>query len=262
MPPSNMEAALSAVVGATHLRAEPEALAGITIDGVHPAALVAPADEDELSGVLAVAGEQGLAVVPHGAGTRQTLGARPSTDRPLVRLDLHRLDRVLAYEPADLTVTAQAGVTLGALQARLAEAGQWLPLDPPLAANASLGGLVAAGESGPHRLRFGTPRDLLIGFRAVLSDGLAFSGGAKVVKNVSGYDLPKLMCGSLGTLAVLTELTFKVQPLPPAAASLVADCPSFEIARDASRALLNSPLRPVACELLPAAAWSRCARPD
>lgn len=249
-------AALTEIVGSGHVHADPAALAAAAIQGVQPAALVAPADEDEVSAVLALASERGLEVVPYGAGTRQELGTPPVTARPLIRLDLGRLDRILAYEPADLTVTVEAGVTLGALQGRLAEeAGQWLPLDPPRAGGATLGGLVAAADSGPHRLRYGTPRDLLIGFRGVLADGLAFSGGAKVVKNVAGYDLPKLMCGSLGTLAVLTELTFKLQPRPVATASIAAECPTAGVARDATRALLNSPLRPVACELLPSTAW-------
>lgn len=250
-------AALAEIVGAEYVNAEPAPLAAAAIQGVRPAALVAPADEEQVSAVLAVASERGLAVVPHGAGTRQELGTPPATSRPLVRLDLGRLDRILAYEPADLTVTVQAGVLLGMLQARLAEEGQWLPLDPAAAGAATLGGLVAAADSGPHRLRYGTPRDLLIGFRAVLADGLTFSGGAKVVKNVAGYDLPKLVSGSLGTLAVLTEQTFKLQPRPIATASIAADCPTPEVARDATRALLSSPLRPVACEWLPATSWHR-----
>ncbi|MCZ7573234.1 MAG: FAD-binding oxidoreductase [Ardenticatenaceae bacterium] len=247
--------ALTEVVGAEQVNTEPVALEAGAIQGVRPAALVAAAAEAEVSAVLALASERGLAVVPFGAGTRQGLGSPPGTARPLIRLDLGRLDRILAYEPADLTATVQAGVTLGALQAHLAEAGQWLPLDPPRAGGATLGGLVAAADSGPHRLRYGTPRDLLIGFRAVLADGLAFSGGAKVVKNVAGYDLPKLMSGSLGTLAVLTELTFKLQPRPIAIASIAAECPTLESACDAARSLLNSPLRPVACEWLPPAIW-------
>src|SRR5262249_56071589 len=127
---------------------------------------------------------------------------RPATGGGRVG-DLRGLDRVIEYNPADLTVTVQAGVSASALTARLAPHRQWLALDPPGGATRTLGGIVATNASGPLRVRYGTSRDLLLGVRFVQADGVVTWGGSKVVKSVSGYDVPKLMVGALGTLGVL-----------------------------------------------------------
>lgn len=181
-----------------------------SIDGVEPALVVTPASEAEASTALQIADAAGAAVIA--IGTRRHLGIGMPPARYDVALDLSRLDRVVEYSPADLTVTVQAGTRLTTLQETLAANGQWLPLDPP--SDGSIGGLLAVNRSGPARMTHGGARDLVIGMRALLADGRAVKSGGRVVKNVAGYDMAKLHIGSLGTLAVIVEVAFKVAPLP------------------------------------------------
>ncbi len=238
------------------------------VDGITPAAVLFPQDLEQVSDILAFAHAENLAVIPRGAGTLIGLGNPPR--RADVVISLARLNRVLEHEPADLTATAQAGIPLGTLQAYLARAGQWLPLDPPLAEQATIGGLLAANASGPQRLGYGTLRDLLIGLRVVGDDGTLFKGGAKVVKNVAGYDLPKLFVGSLGTLGIIVEATFKLLPLPKAHNTLISRFRAVAEATDAASRALAAGLTPVALEALdrdaaraiglPADGWTLCAR--
>ena len=150
--------------------------------------------------------------------------------RPGLVLSLKRLDRLLEHEPGDLTATAEAGLTFGAFQEALGRRGQWLSLDPPNARQGTLGGILASNASGPRRHLYGTMRDLLIGLTMVLADGSIVRGGGKVVKNVAGYDLPKLAIGSFGTLGVLVEATFKLRPRPDTDRLAVA---RFERVKDA-----------------------------
>lgn len=239
---------LAEKVGADNIVTDAEALAPFAVDGVTLSVLVHPADEEGVAATLAWANAAGLAVVPRGAGTAMGLGMPPR--RADVILSLERLNAILEYEPADLTVTAQAGVTLGQLQATLAERGQWLPLDPPRGGGRSVGGIVATAAAGPHRLGFGTPRDRVIGLRIAEADGMTFLGGAKVVKNVAGYDLPKLAVGSLGTLGVFTEATFKLLPLPRQWGTAVIPCPDIPTATRIVAQVLTSPLTPVALCIL------------
>jgi glycolate oxidase FAD binding subunit len=138
------------------------------------------------------------------------------------------LDRVIEYEPADMTVTVEAGITFGVLQSLLAEHNQFLPIDAP--ADATVGGVLAANISGPSRHAYGLPRDWLIGCRVVLADGTIIKGGGRVVKNVAGYDIPKLAVGSLGTLGVIAEATFKLAPLPSVQETLIVKCETIESA--------------------------------
>src|SRR5262249_8362846 len=168
---------------------------------------------------------------------------------PPSRLDAvvvtRRLNRILDYQPDDMTVTVEAGVTVAELQRTLAERSQFLPLDPPLAARATLGGTVAANVSGPWRAGYGTAPDWLIGLRIAAADGQVVKGGGRVVKNVAGYDLCKLYTGSLGTLGVLYELTFKVMPRPEASA--VAAVPvRLDQVEPLVAAIMDSDLAPVA----------------
>ena len=151
-------------------------------------------------------------VLPRGAGTKLDWGA---VGAPIeVDLDLRGLAGIVEYNPGDLVVRAMAGTPLDVVQADLAEHGQFLALDPP-EAGATLGGIVAAGASGPRRHRYGTARDLLIGVAAVLADGTVARAGGKVVKNVAGYDLMKIYTGSFGTLGVIVETTWRLHPRPP-----------------------------------------------
>lgn len=148
-----------------------------------------------------------------------------------IALRTSKLDRVIEYEPADLTVTVQAGMTMGRLQSLLVERGQFLPLDAD--PDSTVGGVLAAGLSGPSAHAYGLPRDWLIGCRVAHADGTVTKAGGRVVKNVAGYDMAKLYTGSLGTLGVIVEATFKVAPLPAAQETLLAPAESLQAASDA-----------------------------
>src|SRR5439155_426323 len=177
----------------------------------------------------------------HGGGTKDYLGDPRPTD---LILETTSLDGIVEHVPADLTVTVGAGTRFRELEDALARAGQMLPLDPPHGDAATIGGIVAANSSGFRRARYGGVRDLLIGTRCALVDGTVARAGGRVVKNVAGYDVNKLLIGSLGTLAVITECTFKVTPLPAATAGLRA---RFRRAADAYAAadlVARTPARP------------------
>lgn len=182
------------------------------VAGRAPRAVAEPATEEEVAAVLAFADREGLKVLVRGGGTQLGLGSPPvHVD---ILLSTGRLASVLEHEPHDQTISVQSGMRLIDLQAHLSGAGQWLALDPPLPEAATIGGIVATNASGARRLRFGAVRDQIIGIRVVLADGTIARGGGKVVKNVAGYDLPKLYCGSLGTLGVIVAANFRLYPLP------------------------------------------------
>jgi glycolate oxidase FAD binding subunit len=184
------------------------------VAGVQPRMVVEPGSEAEVAGVLAYATRERLKVIPRGGGTQLTLGFPP--DGADIVLSLARLNAVLDYVPHDQTVSVQAGTRLTDLQATLATAGQWLALDALLAPEATIGGVVATNATGARRLRYGGVRDQIIGVRITTADGVLAKGGGKVVKNVAGYDLPKLFTGSLGTLGLIVSATFRVYPVPTA----------------------------------------------
>ena len=171
-------------------------------------------------------------------------GYGPAEDRPYVVLQSARLNQILDYQPDDLTVTCEPGVTLESLQLTLAERRQFLPLDSPLADRTTLGGLVSSNTAGFTRPAYGTPRDLLIGLRAVMTGGVDIKGGGKVVKNVAGYDVCKLFTGAWGTLGALTELTFKVRPVNESEVVLAWDTPSVSTAAAIGLELYHSQIAP------------------
>jgi glycolate oxidase FAD binding subunit len=216
------------------------------VDGLRPDLVAEPGTVAEVAAVLRAASKAGLRVVVRGGGTKLGWGAPPAGVDLI--LSTTRFDRVLEHAAGDLVVRAQAGVRLSDLQQQLAQAGQILALDPP-EAGATLGGVVAAAASGPRRLRYGTPRDLLIGSTVVLPDGTVARSGGKVVKNVAGYDLGKLLAGSFGTLAVLVEVIFRLHPLPAARGMAVAEVATPDRAGSCVRALSASTLVPSAVEL-------------
>jgi glycolate oxidase FAD binding subunit len=160
-------------------------------------------------------------------------------------LDMSRLNRVVEHAAGDLTVTVQAGVRLPDLQRQLAGAGQFLAVDPPMPG--TIGGLIATADTGPRRLRYGGVRDLILGVTFVRADGVIAKAGGKVVKNVAGYDLPKLLTGALGTLGVVVEATFRLYPLPSASATVVADIAPNELRRQVG-AILQSTLVPTSID--------------
>lgn len=169
---------------------------------------------------------------------------------PVGPIDLAGLQRVLSHVPEDMTVTVESGVTLAALQATLRSAGQWLPLDPAGAEQLTIRDLLDYNLSGPHRFGCGTARDWLIGLKAVLADGRVIESGGKVVKNVAGYDLHKLLIGARGELAVIVEATFKLSPLPASVVVLAAETASTAEATKLAQAILLSPVNPVVLDLV------------
>jgi glycolate oxidase FAD binding subunit len=194
------------------------------IAGVVPSFVAFPASTDEASALLRVAAAHQLSVVARGAGTGlgwagSGWGAPPASADLVI--DLQAMDQVLEHAAGDLVARVQAGVTMRHLASVLASAGQELAVDAP--PDATAGGVVATGTAGPRRLRYGAPRDLLIGITVVRADGAVAHSGGKVVKNVAGYDLGKLFCGSAGTLGLITEVTFRLHPLPAAAAYVTAE---------------------------------------
>jgi glycolate oxidase FAD binding subunit len=211
----------SELVGAAHVKA---ADASDAVGGVVPSLVVSPADEEEVASVLSAATARGLAIVARGGGTKIDWGSPP--ERCDLVLSTSRINGIVDHEPADLVCVVRAGTTLSHLQKALASAPgfrQRLMLDPPQGELATIGGVLATAASGPLRTRFGTPRDLVIGASFVLSDGTAGRSGGKVVKNVAGFDVAKLLIGSLGTLAIVTEVAFRLHPLPAASRTVVLE---------------------------------------
>jgi glycolate oxidase FAD binding subunit len=234
--------------GAEHVLSAPLAPAEQAIRGVMPVAVVSPGSVEELAEVMALTGAAGLAVVPVGGGTAQAQGSPPR--RPFVAVRTVRLCRVRRYEPGDLTISIEAGATLAALGARLQKDGLMLPVDAPLPARATLGGILAIDADGPRRLYYGTLRDLLIGITVVEASGRISKAGGLVVKNVSGFDLMKLYLGSQGTLALIVAANFKLLPIPRSVVSIQGSFAGRQAAFALAATLSRGPLLPVAVEYL------------
>jgi glycolate oxidase FAD binding subunit len=243
-----LRSALAPLLSEEYVLSDSDSCAAYAIQGVVPALVVAPGDIDELAAILRVAQEQRAAVVPWGGGTQQAIGAPPRRAAIVVRLE--RLNRVLIHEPADLTISVEAGMRLGALREYLAQHGQMLPIDPPLPAQATIGGLIATAADGPRRLGYGVLRDLLVGITVVESGGRISRAGGMVVKNVSGFDMMKLYLGSFGTLAVIASANFKLLPAPRGAASLLCTFNGASDAFNFIEALQLTQLTPTAAEYL------------
>jgi glycolate oxidase FAD binding subunit len=188
------------------------------VGGRQPRLILEPADEGQLAAVLRLANEAGLAVIPRGGGTKLGWGNPP--ERADLILSTARLDKIIEHVWADLTVSVEAGCTVQSLQNALAKHGQRLAIDALWPERATIGGILSANDSGALRLRFGPLRDLIIGATIALPDGTLASSGGKVVKNVAGYDLPKLVTGALGTLGVITRAVFRLHPLPQRTATI------------------------------------------
>jgi len=203
-----------------------------------------PADATECARVLAEAARDHHTVRISGSGTKSYIGDIGPTD---LEVGTARLAGVIDHVPADLTVTVAAGTRVADLVAALARAGQFLPLDPPHAAEATIGGVIAANSNGFWRGRYGAVRDLLIGTRTALADGTVVRAGGRVVKNVAGYDLDKLLVGSFGTLGVIVEATLKVLPVPAASDGLVARFARAADAFAAAQAVVRGASRVEAC---------------
>jgi glycolate oxidase FAD binding subunit len=213
-------ARLERELGAPWVSVADEMLAGHAVDGLRPRIVCRPSDAEQIAAVLRLCREAGAAVTPWGGGTAIGLGNVPHRVDVVLRTD--RLAALGEHDDANLTATVQAGMAVGTLNAQLSVRRQFLALDPPHPEAATIGGILAANLNGPRRMTYGGVRDLVIGMRMVLAGGERIKSGGKVVKNVAGYDMCKLFIGSLGTLGIITEATFKMTPLPEAEATLLA----------------------------------------
>ena len=245
--PAQMREMLGHVTNGTSLAPDAD-LSRYAVDGLTPKAAVFPASEEELSALLKEANEKRWAVSPRGSGNAVRLGNLP--ERLDVVVGIEMLPHLIDHNPGDLTVSVGAGTKFGLLQERLAEAGQWLPLDVPLADRRTVGGILAANLSGPLSLSYGSARDFVLGVRVASASGTVTKSGGNVVKNVTGFDLPKLHIGALGTLGIILQATFKVLPLPKDDMTLAAEFDDLAKSVDACHDIARSQYASEAVELI------------
>lgn len=219
----------------------------ILIDGFGPVPVHRPYSVADAGEQIRVAAASKQAIYPLGGRTALEIGVPPT--KPGIAIDLRGLNSVIDYPAADMTVTVQAGMSASDLQTLLAKERQWLPVDLARPDAATLGGAVAVNASGPKRLGYGTLRDYLIGISFLTDAGEEVKGGGRVVKNVAGYDLMKLQIGALGTLGVITQLTFKVKPIPEERAVLIFGTTTDRIASTLDK-LHATNGRPIAVDVL------------
>src|SRR4029453_16961482 len=231
------------IVGSDHITEEP----AFQIDGWRPKLICRPESAGEVAECLKVCSEEGAAVVP--AGRMTWLASGNPLERADVVISLERMSRIIQFSPPDLTVAVQAGLTLNELNAVAMRERQWLPFDPPGMESASLGAIAACNSSGALRLGFGTPRDYVIGLKLAHADGSESKSGGQVVKNVAGYDMNKLYVGSYGTLAIITELTFKLRPLAERISTMMISSKSRGQLFELARRVLASELQPASVVL-------------
>ena len=271
--------ALVDCVGRDNVRTDEAVLAKYGVDEMTPKVVVFPHNTEQVSGVVTVAAREGWSVLPWGSGTKIATGNVPKS------LDLvlctGRMNHMKDVDVANLTLTVEAGVKLRDIQARLAtqedrcylplddlekdadeiicsdrsNSGCFFPLDPAFSEKATIGGVIATNSSGPKRLLYTLPRDLILGAKFVAADGTVVGTGGKTVKNVSGYDISKLMIGSYGTLGILCEMTMRLLPLPEAMGTVVCFFKDFEGASAFADALLDTKMLPAAVEVMNGAAY-------
>jgi glycolate oxidase FAD binding subunit len=238
---------LEEITGAEHVLTDVAELAAREVCGVRPAVMVRPADSAQISEILGFAAAEKLAVIPTSGCSKLGIGSRPT--RYDIALDLSRLNRVLAYDPKDLTLGVEPGLRIEDLLGTLAEQQQFLPLEVPFSDRATVGGIVAANSSSPLRHAYGAVRDFCLGMEFVTGEGVQAKSGGRVVKNVTGYDLHKLLIGSLGTLAVITRVNFRTFPMPHAQGTFVASFATAEAAFEFCRMIAHSVLTPQMVEV-------------
>jgi glycolate oxidase FAD binding subunit len=229
-------------------RAELATGADFPVAGERERAVAFPRGIEELSEMMKQASDEGWRVIPAGAGTWLEMGARPEIFDLVV--STAKMNRTLEYEPADLTATVEAGVTLASFNHRAAEDRQFIPLDPFGDERSTIGGVIATASSGPLRCAYRTPRDWLIGAAVVHADGSITRAGGKVVKNVAGYDLCKLYTGSFGTLAVIAEASFKLRALPSTEKTVVFYSRDAQSLCSLAARITDSDVQPAAMELI------------
>ena len=265
---------LSGIVGQKFVWSEEEKTAPYAVDGITPKAVVFPKDTQEVAEVVKYSNLKNLAIVPWGSGSKIAMGNPPQ------KLDLvvctKRLNHMKDVDVANLTLTVEAGVRLVDIQARLAteddrcylpledltsesdemicsdrsHSGCFLPVDAPFGNSATIGGIITSNSSGPRRLLYNIPRDIILGTRFVAANGDIIGTGGKTVKNVSGYDISKLMVGSAGSLGILCEMTLRLLPLPEKMETLLFSFDAFENASELANRIFNTSLLPAAVEVM------------
>lgn len=264
---------LASIAGQDRVKTDPADIARYSLDAIVPKAVIFPINTKMVAGIVKCACRGKLAIVPWGSGTKMAMGNTPKSVDLVVCTS--RMNHMLDVDTANLTITVEAGVKFRDIQARLAteedrcylplgdlkteageficsdrsHSGSFLPIDPPFSEKATIGGIVAANSSGPRRLLYGLPRDLVLGIRFVTPTGDIVGAGGKTVKNVSGFDISKLMIGSMGSLGILCEITLRLLPLPENMETLVFTFDSFSDASGFSTALLATKLLPAAVEV-------------
>src|SRR5262249_14868595 len=241
--PVSVDRDLAAIVGDGHVTRT-----DFEINGVVPAAVVSPGSPEEAGAVLRLANDRGLVVAPAGGLTKQQIGGVP--ERIDILLSTSRMNRIEQYDPGDLTISVAAGMPFAEMQSTLREHQQWVPCDAAKLNRATIGGLLATGAAGPLKSTFGHMRDFCIGIQFVTTDGKVVKGGGRVVKNVAGYDLMKLLTGSYGSLAVITRANFKVFPRPRQTRTFICPFASIEEALKFRSFIFQSALTPMCMEIV------------
>lgn len=244
----NRAVALEAILGVSRVFSDPATCGNYAVDEFLPTAVTKPASAEEVTEIVRFAALEKLALIPCGNRTKLAIGMPPS--RYDIALDMTALNQIPHYDPGDLTVSAEAGIPLAKLNSALNEHKQFLPLLVPWYSRSTVGGTIVSGIDSPLRQFYGTARDFLIGAEFVDGTGHHCKSGGRVVKNVTGYDLHKLLIGSLGSLAVITRLNFRTFPSPVASRGFVASFPNAEGALALRRAIAGSSLMPLTLDIV------------
>jgi glycolate oxidase FAD binding subunit len=247
---------LARIIGQEPIKTKPDVIAQYAVDNATPKAVIFPKNTQQVSEVVTYANRKNLAIVPWGSGSKMAMG------NPAKRLDMvvctSRMNHMTDVDTENLTITLEAGVKFRDIQARLAtqeNRGCFLPIDAPFTNRATIGGIVASNSSGPRRLLYGLPRDIVLGVRFVAPNGEIVGTGGKTVKNVSGYDISKLMIGSLGTLGILCEMTLRLLPLPERMETLLVSYGSLSDASAFVKRVFETQLLPAAVEVMNSSAF-------
>jgi glycolate oxidase FAD binding subunit len=241
---------LKGIVGEANLIKNPDQIKLYSLNGKRPKVVVFPGTIDEVSKIVSYAHEERVTIIPRGNGTKLEMGGIPK--KADLILSTGRLNRITDCDCDNLTLSVESGITLNEVQKRLAKEGRgyFLPLDPFYTNKATLGGIVATNSTGPRRLLYGAARDMIIGIKAVFPNGDIVLSGGKTVKNVSGYDMCKLLIGSFGTLGILYEMTFKLLPLPEKEATLLIPFTSLDEVNGFIHEIIHSQFIPASIETL------------
>ncbi len=246
---------LAAIIGAAHVSGAPQVCSTYSVEGLVPSAVAKPASAEQVAEIVRFAGSEKFALIPSGGRTKLAIGMPPT--RFDLALDMTGLNQIAYYDPADLTLSVDAGMQLGHLRDSLAPHRQFVALDVPFFDQSTVGGAIASGIDSTLRGSYGSARDFLLGAEFVNGAGTLTKSGGRVVKNVTGYDLHKLLIGSLGTLAVITRLNFRIFPYPQGCGQVVAAFSTPEAVVKFQSVAGKSPLALSSLQILDAAAAER-----